>query len=259
MGHKAGALRQRKNACGSGELGLYDYGARFYDPVIGRWNVVDAYAEHPDQINLSPYVYVADNPVDKTDPDGNCPPCDVPSNDLIQPTSDHFRHVHPILAAIHDVAYAITDITGLKELENSIGHIGDKNVSKKDKFDRVLQATVNVVSLGEDGENEGIHKNSNNYVGHQGVYEIKVDGEVQKYGKADMTKTSTTTGQPTRLQSQINKLRKDNPTVNVRGKVIYEHKNVSTKEIKAIETLNIKEFNKKNGKSPPGNKNHPGT
>jgi hypothetical protein len=45
--------------------------------VIGRWNVIDAYAEHPDQINLSPYVYVGDNPIDRTDPDGNCPPCTV--------------------------------------------------------------------------------------------------------------------------------------------------------------------------------------
>ena len=45
--------------------------------------MVDAYAEHPDQIGLSPYVYVADNPVDKTDPDGNCPPCDVPSEEEV--------------------------------------------------------------------------------------------------------------------------------------------------------------------------------
>jgi RHS repeat-associated protein len=58
-------------------LGLYDYGARFYDPVIARWQVVDKLAEHPTQIDMSPYAYVGNNPILKDDPDGNCP-CLIP-------------------------------------------------------------------------------------------------------------------------------------------------------------------------------------
>jgi RHS repeat-associated protein len=49
-------------------LNTYDYGARQYDPITGRWDRVDPLAEK--YYPLSPYSYCAGDPVNKFDPDG---------------------------------------------------------------------------------------------------------------------------------------------------------------------------------------------
>lgn len=139
------------------ELTEYDYGARFYDPVIGRWNVVDAYAEHPDQIDKSPYAYVGDNPINVQDPDGNCPPCDVPDNSgfLHLDKGTNYELEHPDLSIIHDAAYNILDAIGVVTLVNSIARTGDKKTSTFRKVSDITMAAVNVFSIGDDGEGDG--------------------------------------------------------------------------------------------------------
>ena len=54
------------------ELGLnwIDYGARNYQPDLGRWMNIDPLADDPDQVDKSPYAFTWNNPINMVDPTG---------------------------------------------------------------------------------------------------------------------------------------------------------------------------------------------
>ena len=58
------------------ETGNYYYGARYYNPTWSVWLGVDPLANHPNQIDKSPYAFSWNNPIRLIDLDGRCPECE---------------------------------------------------------------------------------------------------------------------------------------------------------------------------------------
>ena len=92
-------------------LNLEDYGARWYDPSIGRWWVIDPITEN--QEPFSPYHYVADNPVRLTDPDGRFPiPFAIPI----------------VFAALEAIGVAVVDVLVAAAVVTTVANVSQDGV-----------------------------------------------------------------------------------------------------------------------------------
>jgi len=99
---------------------------------------------------------------------------------------------------------------------------------------------------------KAIHLNANNATSRFGLYEIRINSELYKVGKADLNRITQSSGKPTRLHQQVRELRKLYGKGNV-GDFVEDLGVVTTSQAKAAETARLRAIYKATGKVPPGN------
>ena len=127
------------------DINLYDYGARNYDPAIGRWFNIDPLAEKSRR--FSPYTYALNNPVYFIDPDGMMA---TPPDDYIDVNGNY----------LGSDGASTTNVRVINRIDWK--HINEDNGgSKSASATAELQASSSIVTVNNEKINSDIN-NANN-------------------------------------------------------------------------------------------------
>ncbi|WP_277639209.1 RHS repeat domain-containing protein [Bacteroides graminisolvens] len=153
-------------------LNLYDYSARYMDPALGRFNMVDPMAEK--YYSISPYVYVDNNPMKYIDPTGML---------FSDPPGNYFQNLWSYYKEVYK-SVSVTFSAGLQA--GASAKISNKEVGA---HLNVISSELEVLNNGEFSANntsvtQGVDINV-------GVAGFSVTNEIKDNNNGTATKTET--------------------------------------------------------------------
>jgi RHS repeat-associated protein len=116
------------------EVGLYQMGARYYNPDIGRFITRDSYRGDiykPWTRNL--YTYCSNNPVNRVDPTGHCDTCGIEQNYDVQLDAQITEtYIYPVVETLAEATLdgVLIAYTGPAGIENAEARIAGKLAGK---------------------------------------------------------------------------------------------------------------------------------
>jgi RHS repeat-associated protein len=163
-GHTSKEMQDREWSSTEG-LDWEDFGARMYDPVVGRWWSVDPLAQSFG--NVSPYASLFNNPISFIDPTGMAPEWHWEGNELVSDEGDDINTLNAFLYTNLHIQIdwqqnnwdsqtgSKTEYPHINELYNLYtGHGGSDSGTKKGKV-RLSAAEIEKFGKGQFKKSEG--------------------------------------------------------------------------------------------------------
>jgi RHS repeat-associated protein len=266
--------------------GLLYYHARYYDPTLGRFISPDSIVPEPgNPQSFNRFAYVYNNPLKYTDPTGHWIESavdiafiaydiwDIHQNGLtwdngLALAADVGGLLLPGLTGVGMVVRAATHADDVAAgALHAAAHADDVADAARaaaqggEAADAARAATqggeaadaARAATQGGEAAVHGAgqpHKNANHAVSHFGIYEIKVNGETYKFGKADLDRVTQSSGLPTRLHQQVRRLSKTYD--DVRPEIV-DLGYITTQQAKQAERAALQRYYETTRRIPPGN------